>query len=50
MKNEKQSSNLNFNVQLYFENRKIIYFYVLYLNFSVETKIETLFLISHFYL
>ena len=47
MKNEKQTSNLNFNVQ-YFENWKTMYFHVFCLNFSTETKIKTLFLISYF--
>ena len=32
----------------YFENRKTISFYVLCLNFSMETKIKALFLTSHF--
>ena len=35
----------------YFENWKTSYFYMLYvlcLNFSIETKIKTLFLISHY--
>ena len=32
----------------YFENRKITYFDVFCLNFSIETKINTLFLISYF--
>ena len=32
----------------YFENRKTTYFNVSCLNFSVETKIKTLFLISYF--
>ena len=32
----------------YFENRKAISFYVLCLNFSIEAKIKTLFLILHF--
>ena len=32
----------------YFENRKITYFDVFCLNFSIETKIKTLFLISCF--
>ena len=32
----------------YFENRKTTYFNVFCLNFSVETKIKTLFLISFF--
>ena len=47
MKNEKQTSNLNFNVS-YFENRKTTYFDVFCLNFSIETKIKSLFLISYF--
>ena len=47
MKNEKQTSNLNFNFS-YFENRKTIYFDVFCLNFTIETKIKTLFLISYF--
>ena len=47
MKNEKQTSNLNFNVQ-YFENRKTIYFDVFCVNVSTETKIKTLFLIPFF--
>ena len=47
MKNEKETSNLNFNVQ-YFENRKTTYFDVFCLNFSIEAKIKTLFLISYF--
>ena len=41
MKNEKQTSNVNFNVQS-------TYFDVFCLNFSIETKIKTLFLISYF--
>ena len=32
----------------YFENRKTTYFDVFCLNFSIETKIKTLFLISYF--
>ena len=32
----------------YFENRKTTLFYVLCLNLSIEKKIKTLFLISHF--
>ena len=32
----------------YFENRETISFYILRLNFSIETKIKTSFLISHF--
>ena len=32
----------------YFENRKTTYFDVFCLNFSTETKIKTLFLISYF--
>ena len=32
----------------YFENRKTTYFDVSCLNFSIETKIKTLFLISYF--
>ena len=32
----------------YFENRKTTYFDVFCLNFSIETKIKTLFLISSF--
>ena len=32
----------------YFENRKTTYFDVFFLNFSVETKIKTLFQISYF--
>ena len=32
----------------YFENQKTILFYGLCLNFSIETKIKTLFLISYF--
>ena len=47
MKNKKQTSNLNFNVQ-YFENRITTYFDVFCLNFSIEAKIKTLFLISYF--
>ena len=47
MKNEKQTLNLNFNVQ-YFENRKTTYFDVFCLNFSIETKIKTIFQISYF--
>ena len=43
MKNEKQTSNLNFNIN--FENGKTISFYVLCLNFSIEAKIKSLFLI-----
>ena len=31
----------------YFENRKTTYFDVFYLNFSIKTKIQTLFLISY---
>ena len=46
-KNEKQTSNLNFSVQ-YFENQKTTYFDVFCLNFSTETKIKTLFLTSYF--
>ena len=48
MKNEKQTSNLNFNVS-YFENRKTTYFDVFCLNFSIERKIMK-FLISYFHL
>ena len=47
MKNEKETSNLNFNVQ-YFENWKTTYFDVFCLNFSIEAKIKNLFLISYF--
>ena len=36
------------SISSYFENRKTISFYVLCLSFNVETKIKTLFLISHF--
>ena len=32
----------------YYENRKTISFFALCLNFSIETKIKILFLISHF--
>ena len=32
----------------YFKNRKTTYFHVFCLNFSIETKIKTLFLISYF--
>ena len=32
----------------YFKNRKTILFHVICLKFSIKTKIETLFLISHF--
>ena len=32
----------------YFENRKTTYFDVFCLNFSIETKMKTLFLISYF--
>ena len=32
----------------YFKNRKTTYFDVFCLNFSIETKIKTLFLISYF--
>ena len=44
MQNEKRISNLNFNIN--FENGKIISFYVLCLNFSIEAKIRSLCLIS----
>ena len=47
MKNEKQTSNLNFNVS-YFGNRKTTYFDVFCLNFSIETKIKSIFQISYF--
>ena len=43
MQNGKRTSNLNFNIN--FENGKTILFYVLCLNFSIEAKIKSLFLI-----
>ena len=43
-KNENQTLNLNFNVQLFW---KTTYFDVFCLNFSIETKIKTFFPISY---
>ena len=45
MKNEKQNSSLNFNVQLFWKSNKHL---VLCLRFSIETTIKSLFLISYF--
>ena len=47
MKNEKRTSNLNFNVQLFLKWKNGLVLF-LCLNFSIETKIKTLFLISCF--
>ena len=45
MKNEKQNSSLNFNVQLFWKSNKHL---DLCLSFSIETTIKSLFLISYF--
>ena len=50
IKNKKQTSNLNSNVQLFWKSEKppILMSLVFCLNFSIETTIKTLFLISYF--
>ena len=44
----KMKANFKFDFQCYFENRRTIQFYILCLNFRIETKIKTLFLILYF--
>ena len=47
MKNEKRTSSLNFNVRVFWKTKNQLVL-CLCLNFSIETKIKTLFLISYF--
>ena len=47
MKNENQTSNLNFKVQLFWKSKNRL-FWCFLSQFSIETKIKTLFLISYF--